>query len=78
MLSPMSITQTQLPIEPALEDRRDLQAGNVGHPSETEAAFQEVAQLMGKVSEMVKKHPEWRRQKPAERMDNILAALKRL
>lgn len=78
MLSPMSITQTQLPIDPALENKRDLQAGNGGQPTETEAAFQEVAQLMGKVSAMVKKHPEWRRQKPAERMDNILAALKRL
>jgi hypothetical protein len=78
MLTLMSITQTQLPIEPALTDGRDLHARTGDHQSETDAAFQEVAQLMGKVSEMVKNHPEWRRQKPAERMDGILAALKRL
>jgi hypothetical protein len=78
MLSVMSITQTQMPIEPALTDGRDLHARTGDHQSETEAAFLEVAQLMGKVSEMVKDHPEWRRQKPAERMDSVLAALKRL
>ena len=74
----MSITQTQLRIDPALEDGLEPHEGSGDHQYETEAALEEVAQLMGKVSAMVKEHPEWRRQKPAERMDNILAALKRL
>lgn len=78
MLNAMSITQTQLLIHPALKDGRHLRTGSGDHQSETEAAFEEVAQLMGRVSEMVKKHPEWRRQKSAERMESILAALKRV
>jgi hypothetical protein len=79
MLISMSIThQTHLPIHPALEDGRELSPSKDSHQPEVEAAFQEVARLMGKVSELMKKHPEWRRQKPAERMDSILDALRRL
>jgi len=78
MLIWMSFAQTRLPALPAPEEGRDLRARRSDCGSDTDAAMRELVQMMGKVAALVRHHPEWRRQQPAERMGNILVALRRL
>jgi hypothetical protein len=73
----MSITPTELPFVPVLKER-DACAPRKAMALANDAALGELAQLMARITELVQNHPEWRRQKPAERMDNILAALRQL
>jgi hypothetical protein len=74
----MSFAQTRLPVLPAPEEGRDLRARRSDCESDTDAAMRELAQMMGKIAELVRHHPEWQRQQPAKQMSNILAALRRL